>query len=437
MFVRTAFEGNSNRHGFLYPCTELLSCITVLKSARQHSAIRCDLNRFGFLYPLAEMRFRSSIFRHGYDSASNRHGFLCLCTEVTRFLALDYVGPRLVVQCDTNRRGFTCPCTELNFRIPTSNHSCSNSIHALVASWVPWDILGCRCASRRLAAETAIQHILPSAWMADKLSRVGRNRVNETYGFTAGLLPLPCDLWHRRRDARYGYRSIIVGETSHPGPAAQSNLPSRRDRDNSRSPSSKEDNLMHQSEHPLPNVTPFPTLATTPDKRRKIGTRWKHFNTFSQAWSSMGVETDCIFVPAAMLPEDDENHSIFSNEDVEALSAAWLNGSVCWIHGSASPCVKATLRDRQFTSCYVSDVIRSDSGIAADPRQALTAPVGSLCSDLFCRSIKSVSVLERSGGWQDDKQQPASTYLYVFECQAGTGSNQPSYRYEVPPSRHA
>ena len=113
-----------------------------------------------------------------------------------------------------------------------------------------------------------------------------------------------------------------------------------------------------------------------------ISGRWKHLDLFSQAWSALGVEVDFLFVPPAMLPNDEENESVCSNEHTEMFRAACKSDSVCWVHGSSSPCIKNTLRDRQLTQCFVSDVVRSDSSIAANPSKALYPPLGALCSDL-------------------------------------------------------
>ena len=114
-----------------------------------------------------------------------------------------------------------------------------------------------------------------------------------------------------------------------------------------------------------------------------ISSRWKYFDFFHPTWDVLGLKVDCVFVPPAMIPDDEDNQSVFSNEDLETFKAASENGLVCWVHGSSSVCVKSALRERTLSRCYVSDVIRSDSGIVANPRLALSAPIGSLCSDFF------------------------------------------------------
>ena len=142
-------------------------------------------------------------------------------------------------------------------------------------------------------------------------------------------------------------------------------------------------------------------------------------------------KTRCFFavlprlVPPAMLPKDaDKNQSVFSSDDADAFRTALGHGLTCWIHGSSSACIKSAMRDRYFSNCFVSDVVRSDSGLVANPCKALSAPLGALSSDIFCRSIQSVRVLERAGGWKDDRQQSESTYLYVFRCQPPAARSQ-------------
>ena len=170
-------------------------------------------------------------------------------------------------------------------------------------------------------------------------------------------------------------------------------------------------------------------VGTPPPKRRMIATRWKHLDTFTQAWCSLGLEVDVVFVPLSMMPLDDDSPSVRSNADLDSFRSACSDGSVCWVHGSSSPCTKSALRGRELSACFVSDIVRSDTGICAGPTLALNAPLGSLNSDLSTRSVRSLSVLERAGGWQDDKQTSESTYLYVFNCQAPEART--THRYNV------
>lgn len=88
------------------------------------------------------------------------------------------------------------------------------------------------------------------------------------------------------------------------------------------------------------------------------------------------------------------------------------------MHGSSSPCIKLAVRDRIISRAIVTDVVRSDSGIVAYSHQALSGPLGSISSDMFRRCIRGVLVLERAGGWQDDKTDLYYTFLYVFDCKS-------------------
>ena len=137
------------------------------------------------------------------------------------------------------------------------------------------------------------------------------------------------DPWYRRRDALYGYRGIRVGEATHPGPAAQSNLTSRRERDNSRSPFSKEDNTMGNTEEPLPNVTPFPNLVTVAGK--------SYGELFQQAAHATCTSVTHLFVPASMVESCKGPWLTFSNEDTSALDAAFKSSGRIWCTAAAAP----------------------------------------------------------------------------------------------------
>lgn len=173
--------------------------------------------------------------------------------------------------------------------------------------------------------------------------------------------------WYCERKARYGLRGVRIGEAANPGPAADK---------------------LHTSFH---------SGCTPPRKKgRMLNSKWKHCEMFQHAWNDIHIDT--LFVPAAMLPEENERDMIFSADDVDTFMEACQRGDVIWVHGSASPCLKAAIKGRKISQCHVSDVIRSDSGIVANSTQSLSAPLGSLNSELFCRAIRSLKVLERRGG---------------------------------------
>ena len=178
--------------------------------------------------------------------------------------------------------------------------------------------------------------------------------------------------------------------------------------DNSRSPFSREGNLMDQAEQPLPNVAPFPTPVAAPDHP------YREF--FDQAAHATCTNFTHLFVPAGMVEGSKGPWLTFSNDDTPSLGAAFQTSGRIWVHGSDAPCLKDLLRSKQLRSCVVSDVVRSDTGIVVKKHQSMIASLGALNSDLFCRSIKSLTVLERRGGWKNDKQLSVSSYLYAFEC---------------------
>ena len=66
--------------------------------------------------------------------------------------------------------------------------------------------------------------------------------------------------------------------------------------------------------------------------------------------------------------------------------------------------------------CIVSDIVRSDTGQLADPNHACAAPLGALSSELFCRSVRELRILDRQTGWQDSVQRSLATFLFVFQC---------------------
>ncbi len=137
---------------------------------------------------------------------------------------------------------------------------------------------------------------------------------------------------------------------------------------------------------------------------------------FEAAASALNFRIDRLFVPIAMLPHVKGPFLVFDNCDVASLEKAFRDGRNVWVHGSSSDCIKVLLRERKMQACFVSDVVRSDLGMFADPHNAALAPLGSLSSQMFCRSVRSLSILERMGGWQDCRHRTTATYLYAFQC---------------------
>ena len=137
---------------------------------------------------------------------------------------------------------------------------------------------------------------------------------------------------------------------------------------------------------------------------------------FEIAANRIQFKIERLFVPAAMVPHVKGPFVVHDNCDVASLERAFRDGRHVWIHGSSCESINSMLRERSMAKCVVSDVVRSDLGLLADPQHAMTAPLGSLSSVMFCRSIRSLSILEKAGGWQDSHHQAKATYLYAFEC---------------------
>ena len=64
----------------------------------------------------------------------------------------------------------------------------------------------------------------------------------------------------------------------------------------------------------------------------------------------------------------------------------------------------------------MSDIVRIDSGILAEPRLALAAPIGSLSSEVFFQSIRDATILESAAGWQDARQISDGIVLLTLSC---------------------
>ena len=186
-----------------------------------------------------------------------------------------------------------------------------------------------------------------------------------------------CEECSARVCARYGLRGMLVGEASNPGPQ----------RSSSRTPT-----------------------------RGGVAEAMEYQQFFADAQRSLGLRIDHLFVPRGMLSDNRAPAWVGANDDVEAMKGAFRTDGTVWVHGSQSTAYRTLLRERSVRQCVVSDIVRSDTGILAEKSHALAAPIGALSSDLFCRSMQSLVVVDRVGGWQDHEQKSSGTFLFAFRC---------------------
>ena len=183
-----------------------------------------------------------------------------------------------------------------------------------------------------------------------------------------------CEECSARVCARYGLRGVLVGGASNPGPQ----------RSSSRTPT-----------------------------RGGVAEAMEYQQFFADAQRSLGLRIDHLFVPRGVLSDNRAPAWVGANDDVEAMKGAFRTDGTEWVYGSQSTAYRTLLRERSVRQCVVSDIVRSDTGILAEESHALAAPIGALSSDLFCRSMQSLVVVDRVGvGKTMSRNQVAHSFLH-------------------------
>ena len=139
-------------------------------------------------------------------------------------------------------------------------------------------------------------------------------------------------------------------------------------------------------------------------------------DTFNDLFQALRVQVDHIFVPKSLMFAPAAGQTVHSNDDIVALDRAFSDGGVVWIHGSSSPALKTLLRERCTDKCYVSDIVRSDTGHLAELQNVGVAPLGCMSSEAFCRTVESLNIVTRPGGWAELFNGSRATCAYVFSC---------------------
>ena len=223
-----------------------------------------------------------------------------------------------------------------------------------------------------------------------------------------------------RTRARYGLRGELLGEASNPGP----------ERESSRTPLRGDARRRSMSESSRCDV-PRPSLrgrqldfSAAMVSSRIVGSSdvsqqaaaWDYKTFFDDAMRGLDVSVEALFVPRGMLCGQCVPAYVHANDDVKALREAFRMEQFVWIHGNQSIAYRTLLRERCVKQCVISDVVRSDTGYLGEVTHALAAPLGVLSSEMFCRTVKSLVIVDRAGGWQDDAQHSSCTFLFAFRC---------------------